>query len=152
MKTILLIGMMFWGLIGMGGNNTVNLSEYSINEFVSLCTTELGIDSANVVIKPYPKLIFDKYYALTYKENGKYIMLISTVMTESESLEIIAHELCHVKQMYSGTLIVLENGNIIFENKKYSTNSDSHYDDPQEIQARKIGYNIYKKYRNGENN
>jgi len=132
--------------LNCNGENVIkNNTTYDLNNYISLCLKDMGIDSATIFINQNKGLICDKYYALTSRAESIYVITLSDVMTQNEALEIIAHELIHVKQFYFKELVIINDYTIQFKGKKYHVTNDSHFDDPQEKEAIKLGYKLFKK-------
>jgi len=147
MKTLLFALVMMFAVSLNGQNNVNNLTQWNIDTFTNQILRELNIDSCFVVIQPTRGLIYDKYDAITKTFGGCYTVLMSNYMNYDQTLITLAHELVHVKQMKSGILKILSNGEVEFKGLKYKTNESTHYTDPQEVEARNLGMVLYEKFK-----
>ena len=147
MKTLLFALMMFVA-VGVNSQNVVrNMTIYNINGFVDDCLKELGVDSTMINIQTVDGLIFSKYEAICKKTDCLYTVAVSNTLFYDGVLKSVAHELIHVKQYTSGKLKILGNGNIEFGILAIRTTNDSHYNDPQEVEARVLGLQLYEKFK-----
>ena len=147
MKTSIFALMMFIA-VGVSGQNIVNnRTMYNLDQFVGDCLKELGVDSVMVNIQQINGLVYDKYPAVCYKSGSYFMIGLSNTLFFGASLNAIAHELVHIKQIAKGELKILDSNNIEFNSVAYLVSTDSHFNDPQEIEARKIGEKLYKQFR-----
>jgi len=147
MKTFLLCVVLCVSFSVSGQNNVRNMTIYNINGFVSECLKELKVDSTLINIQLVDGLIYNKYYAVCQKNDMLYVIAISNTLFYDATLQAIAHELVHISQYTSGRLKVGQNGNIEFSQVALHTSTDSHYNDPQEVEARNVGFQLYEKYK-----
>jgi len=83
----------------------------------------------------------------------KFKVVISSSMGRRKTLEILAHEIVHVKQYVTGQLMDYNNGQMVRWNGKkmfYDENDvDSYYDSPWEIEAYGQQVGLYIGFRQG---
>jgi len=120
---------------------------YNLNDFVADCLKELNVDSVAINIQNVNGLIYGKYPAVCYKAGNIFMIGLSNTLFYGASLNAIAHELVHIKQISKGELRILDGNNIEFNSVAYLVNTDSHFNDPQEVEARTIGEKLYKQFR-----
>ena len=135
------------GFMGVGQNVVNNRTIYNLDQFVNDCLKELGVDSVMINIQNVNGLVYGKYPAVCYKAGDTFMIGISNTLFYGASLNAIAHELVHVKQISKGELRVLGSDNIEFNSIAYLVSTDSHFNDPQEVEARKIGEKLYNQFR-----
>jgi len=128
-------------------NNIRNMTIYNLTGFVESCLKELKVDSAMIIIQAVDGLIYNKYEAVCQKNDNLYTIAISNSMFYDATLQAIAHELVHISQYTSGRLKIVSGGNIEFSSTAVKTSADSHYNDVQEVEARKIGEKLYQKFK-----
>ena len=132
----------------LNGQNVVNnRTIYNLDKFVNDCLKELGVDSVMINIQDVNGLVYGKYSAVCYKVGGVFMIGLSNTLFYGASLNAIAHELVHIKQISKGELRILDGNNIEFNSVAYLISTDSHFNDPQEIEARNIGQRLYAKFR-----
>ena len=147
MKTFILILALFLTNICSAQNNVKNITQWNLEVFTSECLTELQIDTTTIYIQSIRGLVFGRYAAVTTKSENVYIITLSDYMSYGETLEALAHELIHVKQYYTKRLVIINSDVISFMGKRYFVSEVSHYDDLHEIEARKLGYLLYIKFK-----
>ena len=144
----LLFALMMFVAVAVGGQNVVrNMTIYNISGFVSDCLSELKVDSSLINIQLVDGLIYNKYFAVCQKNDMLYVIAISNTLFYDATLQTLAHELVHIHQYTSGKLKVGQNGNIEFSQAALHTSTDSHYNDPQEVEARVMGLQLYNKFK-----
>ena len=146
MKNLFFALMMFVA-VGVSGQNVVrNQTQWNLDTYALQCLDELKIDGVVIVIHQNRGLIYGVYPAIVEKTGNIYNISISGINGYSESLQCLSHEIFHISQYESGSLTVVNKKSIIFNGLKYEVSGKSHYDDPQEVEARNEGLRLFKKY------
>lgn len=144
----LLFALMFLVSVSVVGQNIVNnRTMYNLDRFVSDCLSELEVDSVMINIQNVNGFVYGKYPAVCYKSGDTFMIGLSNALFYGASLNAVAHELVHIKQISKGELKILDGNNIEFNSVAYLVSYDSHFNDPQEVEARKIGEKLYKQFR-----
>lgn len=142
---LVLVGLGLWSV---GQNRVVNNTQWNLDKYVYDCLKELGVDSCIIIIMPVETKIYGKYDGVCKKiDDNSYFIGLSNKFFYKESLSVVTHELVHVWQYYSKRLCIIDVNNIMFNSVMYHTSVKYHYDDPQEIEARNIGDQLYKKLK-----
>ena len=146
-KTLLFILAISISVLTNGQNTIRNMTIYNINGFINDCLKELNVDSTLINIQSVDGLIFQKYSAVCQKTDNIFIIALSNNLFYDATLQAIAHELVHIQQYTSNKLKIIKGGNIEFSQVALKTSTDSHYNDPQEVEARNVGLQLYEKYK-----
>ena len=147
-KTLFFILAISISVLTNGQNTIRNMTIYNISGFVNDCLKELKVDSTLINIQSVDGLILGKFEAVCKKDDIHYTIAISNILYYDDVLKAIAHELVHIQQYTSKKLKILDGDNIEFSFVRYKVTYDSHYNDPQEIEARNVGLQLYKKFKN----
>ena len=141
-KLIIVLLILVWGKVS---GQVVNMTEWNLDTFAKNCMQELKIDSAKVYIIPFSGKIYGTYEAFAIKNNGIYVVYLSGTLGYEASLKALSHELAHVRQYYRNEITIKSKQMITFKNVNYKVSEDSHYTDPQEVEAREIGVMLFEK-------
>jgi 5-enolpyruvylshikimate-3-phosphate synthase len=146
MKTILLVGMILLGLVGMG-QNTINLAtQYNVINFTNSCLSELGVSGVIVSISDLPFKIAGEYDGQTKKiDSNNYAIYISSLLTFQQFRNVLSHEIVHVWQYQ--TKLKITGNSVAFEGMNYTSTEDKHFDQPHEKEAREKGIILYNKFK-----
>jgi len=125
----------------------INTTRWNLDTFSAKCCEELKIEKAFIVIQEVKGLIYGKYFAVSYGNDGNYIIGISDRLFYEDSKEVIAHELVHISQLNSNELKILDNKTIGFRGALYQVNVEDHINDPQEKEAIKEAKILYANNR-----
>lgn len=121
--------------------NTIKEKNY-LDTIVYAGIKSLDIDSLIIIIRPLTsddikKLSFDENLELKAHIQGMndtYIIWINPNESRSEYIEILSHELIHLKQYYTKELLIINN-NIYWKNEKININDYTYEKRPWEVEA-----------------
>ena len=149
MKKLLLITcFILCSLFAQSQNSINNFTQWNLDRYINDCLKELNIDSITVVVVPCNELIKGKYQGLMIRNNtNMFSVMVYHYIDYNDACLIIAHELVHVKQMLSGSLKLTETSNISFKGKSYKANGDNEFYLAHEVEAHKIGLELYGKFK-----
>lgn len=144
MKTLILtIALILLTMVVSAQLTIVNNTEYNLTQLTKQYCKELQLDSMNIHINTHNGLIYDKYKAVTYGQNGTYIIRLSNELLIEDRKKALAHELVHIKQLSSKELIYVDR-HIIYNGKEYRANENNHSNDKHEIQASVTADKLYQ--------
>ena len=146
MKKIILGFCLFFAVNLSAQNRVVNLTEWNLDTLAAPCLFDLKIDRVVVIIRQHRGLIYGVYPALVEKKGNLYDISISGTNGYTEAMKCLGHEMIHVSQYETGKLTISDKKAIIFDGLKYAVSDKSHYDDPQEVEARNEGLRLFKQY------
>ena len=147
-KLLTIILFVMCSLLSHSQNNISNMTQWNLDKYVTDCLKELKIDSITVVIVPCNDLIKGKYQGLMIRNSVNiFSVMVYHYIDYNDACLIISHELVHIKQMLSGSLKVSETSTIDFNGKTYKANADNEILDPHEVEAHKIGLQLYGKFK-----
>jgi hypothetical protein len=135
-------------LLSHSQNNITNLTQWNLDRYVTDCLKELKIDSIILVIVPQNELIKGKYQGLMIRNNtNMFSVMLYHYLNYNDACLILSHELVHIHQMLIGSLNVSETNTIDFKGRTYKANTDNEILNPHEVEAHKIGLQLYGKFK-----
>jgi len=147
MKKLMMVLVMVLGSVSLSGQNNVkNLTEWNLDTYAYQCLQDLKIDNVVIIIHQYNGLIYGVYPALVERSGNIYNITISGTNGYSGALKCLGHEIFHMSQYETGRLTNIDKKAIVFNGLKYEVSEKSHYDDPQEVEARNEGLRLFKQY------
>jgi len=146
MKTLIFALIMIFAVSLNGQNNVRNLTEWNLDTYAYQCLQDLKIDNVVIIIHQYNGLIYGVYPALVERSGNIYNITISGINGYSDVLKCLGHEIFHISQYETGRLTTEGEKSIVFNGLKYEVSEKSHYDDPQEVEARNEGLRLFKQY------
>lgn len=146
MKKLLIIIMLLLSLTCFSQNQIDNKSIYNVDRYVSKCLAELDINNTLIQIIPVNCKINGKYDGVTVKSDANIYTIWIRNCDFVYFKKVLAHELCHVAQYERGLTII--DSKVLFNGLTYkSAKRGEYYNRPHEIEARKLGYILYNKYK-----
>lgn len=112
--------------------------EYSDSLTMILLNKVFDINTINLYINyMYRDLVINgiNIRAYTEKYNDKYIIFLNKNINKSEFKKIMCHEVIHIKQMYDGDLIKINNEKYIWKGDTFKYNNVDYYDREYEKEA-----------------
>ena len=139
---LLTILLLLTSILSNAENKIMNKTQYNLDSFIKKCCKELNIDSCMIVVQPTKYKIYGQYDGVMMVTTKTiYIIQICDEVSFTETLNIVAHELVHVKQYVKGEI---PTDKINFEQLK--KDSGNEYNKHYEVEARTIGNELYFKY------
>lgn len=133
---------------------TDNLPYDKAAQYVEQGISELGLTGVNVRVMPIADKMKEKYQGGSLKGYvegaGGYYTIYLGEISNVKILEVVAHELIHVKQLHTKQLIKLEGQKIIYLNKEFHTAKLGYHARPWETDAYNEGAKLertIKKYK-----
>lgn len=117
--------------------SNVNI-EYADSLTMILLNKVFDIDTINLYINyMYKDLVINEINikAYTEKYNDNYIVFLNKNMNKSEFKKIMSHEVIHIKQMYDGDLIIIDNEKYIWKGDTLNYKNVDYYDREYEKEA-----------------
>ena len=130
----------------VGQNVVNNMTQWNLEKFTNDCLKELGVDSITVILIPQNDLIKGKYEGLMIRNSVNFFsIMVYHYIDYNDACLIISHELVHIKQMASGRLTITETNTIGFNGKTYKANTNNEIYNAHEVEAHKIGMQLFAK-------
>lgn len=143
MKKLIYILLLFltvntYAQVTVQDNTHYNLAEFTTNGCVLL-----GIKNIDITIEYIAPANEGYYNGYTFKDStGTHIIRLAKTPDHPIG-EVLCHELIHVKQMYFGKLIVLNDSILIYNSRMINLNKVMWLERPYEIDAIKESTTLY---------
>ena len=142
MKFILTILLLITTIYTSAINNVKNLTQYNLDTYITRCCEDLNIDSCFIVVQPTVFKIYGEYEGVMIKTSDRiYTILMCESATYLESLQIVSHELTHIKQYINGEIAMNQ-----INYSEVKKDSGNEYNKSYEKEARETGTKLYEKY------
>lgn len=134
---------------------TLTATSQSNDQIIKSGLKQLNIEDVNVRVLPFSDKIYAKFgdgsaeHIKAYVEGqGKYYTIYIKDIRGNELLEVLSHELIHIKQMYS--LEMVKKGNkVTFKGKDYNDNEIAYESKPWEVDAFREGNKLKNRIKKG---
>lgn len=122
-----------------------NSSRPYLDTIVAIGMSKLSIDSCRVIIRDMPEDLSNNsdrgtggmdLKATVFESGGTYFIYVNKSVSKSNAIEVIAHEIIHLEQFWSGRLIVLNKSGLVnWEGEQFETLQIDYNSRPWEIEA-----------------
>lgn len=106
-----------------------------------IAAENLGI-TASITIIDTPNHRTARNYVTEF--NGEYFIFIDASQNTRKKIQVLAHELIHVKQYQSGQLVAIDSDIVEWMGKEYSLQVTPHYQRPWEVIANREGRQLVR--------